>query len=190
VVDVQNDFCPQGALAVPKGDRVVPVLNSYMALFTKRGLPVIATRDWHPPETTHFRGLGGAWPPHCVQNTKGAEFHPDLHLPPEAYIVSKGMDPGSDDYSAFQAVAEDGKSLGNLLRELGVERMFIGGLATDYCVRESALDALKRGFSVMILSDAIRGVDLEAGDSGRAITEMLEAGAKSVNLDELQKLGD
>jgi nicotinamidase/pyrazinamidase len=190
VVDVQNDFCPGGALAVPDGDKIVPVLNSYIALFTDRGLPVIATRDWHPPETTHFKERGGLWPPHCVQGTKGAEFHPSLRLPPEAHMVSKGMDPRSDDYSAFQALTGEGRGLSDLLRKLGVERLFIGGLATDYCVSESAMDALSKGFSVMILSDAVRGVDLKPGDSEKALSAMSKAGAKGVTLGELHKIGD
>lgn len=190
VVDVQNDFCPGGSLAVNEGDRVVPVLNSYMDLFDSRGLPVIATRDWHPEETTHFKALGGIWPPHCIAGTRGAEFHPDLRLPEGAHIVSKGINPESDDYSAFQAVTEGGDALGGLLRELKVERLFIGGLATDYCVKESVLDALRDGYSVTVLTDAIRGVDLEPGDSERALSEILMEGANSVTLAELRKIGD
>ncbi|MFN3974245.1 MAG: isochorismatase family protein, partial [Dehalococcoidia bacterium] len=106
VVDVQNDFCPGGALPVPRGDSVVPVLNTYIALFQRLGYPVIASRDWHPPQTRHFKPFGGVWPVHCVQGTWGAQFHPNLRLPPDVLIVSKGMDPEQDSYTAFDGIDE------------------------------------------------------------------------------------
>jgi len=172
VVDLQNDFCPGGAIAVPDGDAIVPKVNRMIDLFARRALPIVASRDWHPRETRHFKGLGGAWPPHCIQGTKGARFHPAMRLPKEAIVVSKGMDPEEDSYSAFQAVTDRGRDLEAVLRELGVEELFLAGLATDYCVRASALDAMKRGFRVRVLGDAVRGVNLKPGDSEAALREL------------------
>ncbi len=189
VVDVQNDFCPGGALPVPGGDLIVPVINQYMKEFIDKGLPVILTRDWHPGKTSHFKEGGGIWPPHCVQGTQGAEFHPDLHVPDKAIVISKGTDAESNDYSAFQAETDDGEPLGKLLRQLGVRRILVGGLATDYCVKESVLSGIKEGFEVAFLEDAIGGVDLEAGDSKRAVHEMLAAGATKLDLVSLRESG-
>lgn len=177
IVDVQNDFCPGGSLSVAGGDAVAPLLSAVAQRFAAAGLPVLVTRDWHPPETVHFVSGGGVWPPHCVQGTPGAAFHRDLHLPPTARILSKGMDPHEDAYSGFASRTEEGTPLAELLRGLAVNRIFLGGLATDYCVRASALDALADGFRVTLLTDAIRGVDLQPGDSERAIAEMRAAGA-------------
>ncbi len=177
VVDVQNDFCPGGALAVPHGDHVAKVMTEYAGRFHEEGLPIFASRDWHPPQTKHFQQWGGPWVPHCVQNTTGAAFHPALRLPDDAIIVSKGDDFEGDSYSAFLAHGPSGHSLSALLREKGVKRLFIGGLATDYCVRASALDALEKGFEVVLLLDAMSGIDVEAGDTARALDEMLRAGA-------------
>ncbi|WP_243371888.1 bifunctional nicotinamidase/pyrazinamidase [Geotalea sp. SG265] len=189
IVDVQNDFCPGGMLAVAEGDRVVPVLNIYGELFSSEGLPVFASRDWHPTETTHFKAYGGIWPVHCVRGSKGAEFHPLLKLPREAIVISKGMDPARDDYSAFDGVDDTGLPLPELLRRLGVGRIFMGGLATDYCVKETALAALRQGFAVTVLEDAVRGVDLQPGDSERAMAEMQAAGAETANLSTVDPSG-
>jgi nicotinamidase/pyrazinamidase len=178
VIDVQNDFCPGGALAVKDGDRVVPVLNSYIDRFTKAGLPIFATRDWHPEKTTHFITGGGPWPPHCIQGSKGAEFHPDLKLPPDTVIVSAGMGPDEDGYSGFLGINDSRTKLVDLLRRRGVERIFVGGLATDYCVKHTVLDGLRENFKVVLLTDAVRGVNLKPGDSERAIAEMQQAGAE------------
>lgn len=177
IIDVQNDFCPGGALAVPDGDRVVPVINRCIEVFSAQRRPVIASRDWHPEETSHFSQFGGAWPPHCVQGTRGAEFHPDMQLPERAIIVSKGMKPDRDDYSAFNATDPTGTDLGQLLDELVVEHLYVAGLATDYCVKESVLEGLRLGFGVTVISDAVRGVDLSPGDSDRAMEKMVTAGA-------------
>jgi len=177
VVDVQNDFCPGGALGVPDGDAIIPRVNRTVALFERRGLPLLFTRDWHPLETKHFKGFGGAWPPHCIQGTRGARFHADLGIPKTALILSKGMDPEQDSYSAFQAYTESGRDLESTLHELGVDALFICGLATDYCVRATALDGLRRGMAVRVLTDAIRGVDLKPGDSEMALKEMRVHGA-------------
>lgn len=189
VVDVQRDFCPGGALGVPGGDEVVPVLNRYMERFARAGLPVIATRDWHPAETKHFADRGGVWPPHCIQGTRGADFCPGLHLPPNAIVVSKGVDPETQGYSAMEAVAADGTPFPELLRRLGVDHIYVGGLATDYCVKNTVLDAIPAGIAVTVLIDAVRGVNLQPGDSERALTAALNAGADFTTLERL-KLGN
>lgn len=178
VVDVQNDFCPGGALAVKDGEQVVPILNGYIDQFTKAGLPIFATRDWHPAKTSHFNTGGGPWPPHCIQGSKGAEFHPDLKLPPDTAIVSAGMGPDEDGYSGFLGVDDGGVKLVDLLRQRGVERIFVGGLATDYCVKHTVLDGLRENFKVVLLTNAVRGVNLKPGDAERAIAEMRHAGAE------------
>ena len=131
VVDVQNDFCPGGALAVKEGDRVVPVLNRHIDQFTKAGLPIFATRDWHPAKTSHFNTSGGPWPPHCIQGSTGAQFHPDLKLRADTVIVSAGMGSDEDGYSGFLGINDSGAKLVDLLRQRGIERIFVGGLATD-----------------------------------------------------------
>lgn len=178
VVDVQNDFCPGGSLAVPGGDAVVPVLNRYVERAQSAGLPIIASRDWHPAETAHFAAFGGTWPVHCVQDTPGAAFHPDLRLPPETLIASKGMSARDEGYSALEGVLPDGRSVLDKLRERGVTRVHAGGLATDYCVRATVLGALAAGFEVFLLRDASRAVDVAPGDGDRAIAEMHAAGAR------------
>jgi len=183
LVDVQNDFCPGGALPVPDGDRVVPVVNRYAARFAAAGAPVFASRDWHPAKTKHFQAYGGDWPPHCVQGTAGAAFHPGLTVPAAAVVVSKGMDPEQDAYSAFQAEDPSGRPFASVLEERGVRRLYVGGLATDYCVKATVLDALRRGLEVLVLVDAVRAVDVKPGDGERAMAEMREAGARSVTLD-------
>ncbi|GBC95931.1 Nicotinamidase [bacterium HR16] len=185
IVDVQNDFCPGGALPVPEGDKVVPVLNRAIDRFRQAGAPVIASRDWHPEKSTHFAAYGGQWPVHCVQNTEGAAFHPDLRLPDDVIIVSKGMGENEDAYSAFDARTEDGTPLESVLKAKGVKRLVVGGLATDYCVRASVLGALERGFEVLVLRDAVRGVDVQPGDSEKALAEMQSKGAKLVTLEEI-----
>ncbi len=188
VVDVQNDFCPGGALAVPDGDAIVPRVNRAIELFERRGLPVLVTRDWHPPVTKHFKEFGGAWPAHCVQGTKGARFHRELHLPKDALILSKGMDPEQDSYSGFQAYNGEGRDLESVVRDLGVDELFICGLATDYCVRATTLDATRRGIRIRVLGDAIKGVEVKPGDSEAAIREMRAAGVPFVESRGVAKL--
>jgi len=179
IVDVQNDFCPGGALAVAHGDEVVGPLNKLATEFLERGEPVFKTRDWHPPTTKHFAAYGGTWPIHCVQETKGAEFHPDLIDDIHIRIISTGL--GDDDgYSAF-----DGTDLNLQLRRLGVEEVWVGGLATDYCVKHTVLDALKEGFTVKAIEDAMRPVDVSPGDGARALAEMRSAGAEIVRTQQL-----
>jgi nicotinamidase/pyrazinamidase len=185
IVDVQNDFCPGGALGVPDGDRVVEPLNRAAERFWEAGLPVFASRDWHPAVTRHFREYGGAWPPHCVQGTPGADFHPGLRLPAGTVVISKGTDPDLDSYSAFEGVLEDGATLASRLATLGVRHIYIGGLATDYCVRSSALDAVRAGLRATVLTDAVAGVDLEPGDSALALEEMVRAGVRLATVDAL-----
>ena len=175
VVDVQNDFCPGGSLAVAHGDEVVAPLNKLIKEFLDRGEPVFKTRDWHPAKTKHFAAYGGVWPVHCVQNTRGAEFHPDLIDDPRINIISKGIDESADGYSGF-----DGTQLAQLLREQDVEEVWVGGLATDYCVKHTVLDALHEGFRVKALADAMRAVNVNPADGARAIAEMREAGAEIV----------
>lgn len=187
VVDVQNDFCPGGALAVAQGDRVVPVLNRYIEIFSKDKNPVIASRDWHPAKTKHFKDFGGLWPIHCVQNTLGADFHPSLKLPAQTIVVSKGMDPDKDSYSAFQAVDGRGRPLLEILNDLDVKELWIGGLATDYCVKASVLDALKH-FKVNILVDAVKGVNIKPDDSQKAMDEMIKSGVIKITLKELEAI--
>lgn len=184
VVDVQNDFCPGGTLAVSEGDAVVPVLNVYMERAAAAGMPIAASRDWHPRETVHFRQFGGPWPPHCIQETPGAAFHPALRLPQSTFVVSKGMGPQDDGYSAFEGNAPDGRGLLEELRAWGVTRLHVGGLTTDYCVRTTVLDGLSAGFDVRLLKDAVRAVNVRPGDGARAIAEMLAAGARAETLDE------
>lgn len=177
IVDVQNDFCPGGALAVSGGDRVVEPLSRAACCFATAGLPVLASRDWHPPVTRHFRESGGTWPPHCVQGSPGAAFHPALHLPKGTVIISKGSDPDSDSYSAFDGQSEDGRPFRDILDMLGIHHLYVGGLATDYCVRSSVLDALTAALEVTVLTDAIAGVEVTAGDCEKAMEEMRQAGA-------------
>jgi nicotinamidase/pyrazinamidase len=183
VVDVQRDFCPGGALAVSGGDEVVRGLNSCIRAFEKHAPPVFFTRDWHPPNHMSFRSQGGIWPPHCVQGTPGAEFHPDLVIPPDAVVISKGDDPAAEAYSGFQ-----GTDLEERLKALGVGEVFIGGLTADYCLRQSTLDALRAGFKVDVLEDCTRAVDVKAGDGKRAMAEIRRAGARMTSSSDAIKL--
>ena len=170
VVDVQNDFCPGGALEVPCGDAVVPVLNRWLEAAAAAGVPIIASRDWHPVEHCSFQDQGGPWPPHCIQDTHGAAFHPDLALPSEAVRVSKGAAFDRDAYSAF-----DGTGLATYLRRRGVRRLLVGGLAEDVCVQETVRGARDAGFEVQVILDAVRAVDPDG--SAEARRAMTEAGA-------------
>jgi nicotinamidase/pyrazinamidase len=181
IVDVQNDFCPGGALAVSGGDEVIPVLNRVIERFSDAGLPIFATRDWHPQKTSHFSAYGGLWPAHCVQGTRGAEFHANLELENDIVVVSKGMAPDEDSYSGFQARDPSGARLAELLRRKAIERIIVGGLATDYCVKHTVLDGLKEGFKVLLLADAIRAVNLKPDDGELAIAEMVSAGAVKIS---------
>jgi nicotinamidase/pyrazinamidase len=180
VVDVQNDFCTDGALAVPGSDRVVAAMNRHISHAVAHGWPVCASRDWHPPHTSHFKPYGGQWPVHCVRDSPGARFHPELQLPPDAIVVSKGDRADEAGYSAFDGHTPDGTPLLTDLQRRGVSHLYIGGLATDYCVRASTLDGLAAGLRVRLLEDAVAGVDLTPGDSSRALAEMRDQGAEIV----------
>ncbi len=172
LVHLQNDFCPGGALAVPEGDQVIPVANACIRFFASKGFPIVATRDWHPENHCSFQAQGGPWPPHCVQGSRGSQFHPDLKIPPGTLIVSGATDARKEAYSGF-----DGTSLEDRLEDLGAKTLFVVGLATDYCVKQTVLDAIRRGFCVVVLEDGVRGIDVHPGDSRHALQEIQAAGA-------------
>jgi nicotinamidase/pyrazinamidase len=180
IVDLQYDFLPGGSLGVPNGDQVLGPINRLIALFAQQGLPVYASRDWHPDNHCSFAARGGPWPPHCVAGTRGAAFSEALQLPPEATIVSKADTAEVDAYSAF-----NGTGLAEQLHARGVRRVLVCGLATDYCVLNTALDARANGFDVLIVPEAMRAVEVAPGDGERAIARMVEHGAHSVQVDEL-----
>jgi nicotinamidase/pyrazinamidase len=181
VIHVQNDFLPGGALAVPGGNEVVPVLNRYIARFRERSLPILATRDWHPPDHCSFREHGGPWPVHCVAGSKGAAFATDLALPKGTPIVSQATRPEKEAYSSFEDT-----ELHCLLQNLRVKRLFAGGLATDYCVLHTVLDALALGYRVVVLRDAVRAVDVLPGDGARAFASMEKKGARFASWEDLR----
>jgi nicotinamidase/pyrazinamidase len=171
VVDFQNDFCPGGALAVPDGDAIAGRINDLAG--SGEYDVVVATRDWHPPDHGSFAEQGGPWPPHCVQGTPGAELHESLAREKVDVVLDKGQDPGTDGYSAF-----DGTAFGDLLRERGIDRITLVGLATDYCVKNTALDALREGFEVEVDRKGVRGIDAEPGDVEKALAEVTAAGGR------------
>jgi nicotinamidase/pyrazinamidase len=176
IVDPQVDFCPGGALPVPGGDGILPAVNRVSRIVQ----PVVASRDWHPGDHVSYQAQGGPWPVHCQAGTPGAEFHPGLETDRIERVFSKGTDAAREAYSAF-----DGTGLAEWLRERGVERLYVAGLATDYCVRASVLDALREGFQVAVIEDGIGAVDVQAGDGERALAEMREAGATVTRSDEI-----
>ncbi|MEN9904610.1 MAG: hypothetical protein RLZZ555_1175 [Pseudomonadota bacterium] len=184
VVDVQRDFLPGGALAVPEGDRVVSAINRYLGRFEREGLLVVLTRDWHPADHCSFQSQGGPWPPHCVAGTPGADFAAGLALPATAIFISKATRREVDAYSDFE-----GTPLADWLHKLGIRRLLVGGIATDYCVRATVLDALREGFEVLLLVDAIRAVEVRPGDGARAEQAMLQAGARPVIFEQLAGAG-
>jgi len=186
IVDLQNDFCPGGALPVSEGDGIVPRLNDYIGLFREAGRPIVATRDWHPPQTTHFVTQGGPWPPHCIQDTPGAQFHPDLALPEDTLVVSKGMGAAEDAYSAFDARDDQGRPLAQRLRELGVTHLYVGGLALDYCVKASALDAITQGLGATVLIDATRAVNVNPHDAELALEDLVRSGVVLATIEVLR----
>lgn len=180
IVDVQNDFLPAGALAVPHGDEVLAPLARYLVRFATARLPVFATRDWHPADHCSFREQGGTWPAHCIADTPGADFAAALALPAGSEVISKARAREADAYSGFSGTGLDAR-----LRQLGVTRLFVGGLATDYCVLNTVRDARGLGYAVVLLADAIRAVDVTPGDGDRAIREMIALGARPLRLAEL-----
>ncbi len=182
IVDLQRDFLPGGALAVAHGDRVLGVINDYLKRFVERRLPVFATRDWHPPDHCSFVEQGGPWPPHCIAGSAGAAFGDGLDLPPDAVVVSKATTAERDAYSGFE-----GTDLQTRLRQAHISRLFVGGLATDYCVLQTVIDATSLGFAVVLLRDAIAAVDAHLGDGERAIDRIRAAGATLTDRSVLQE---
>jgi len=177
IADIQKDFLPGGALPIKEGDQIIPVLNEYTKMFNKASAKIIASRDWHPPKHISFTEQGGPWPPHCIHETEGAKFSPALKLPEGTTIVSKATDSGKEAYSVF-----DETGLGDQIKSWGVKRIFIGGLATDYCIVNSVLDARKMGFAVVVLVDATRGINMNPGDVDKALKTMSQASAAQVTL--------
>ena len=185
IVDVQNDFCPGGKLPVKDCGRIISNINISTDKFKKVNLPIIASRDWHPADSRHFKEFGGDWPTHCVRNSKGAEFHPLLNLPDNVIVISKGTRIDEDSYSAFEGQDDKGLSLSEVIKKLRVKKLFICGLATDYCVKSSALDALKAGLEVYLLLDCVEAVDINKGDGEKAIEEMAARGVKKIETREV-----
>lgn len=184
IVDVQTDFLPGGALGVPRGDEVIPVIGRYLRLFHERSLPIFAARDWHPPDHMSFKARGGPWPAHCIAGTSGAAFAPGLRLPPGTSVVAKGEQSDDDPHSAFQ-----GTGLAQRLRQAGIARLFVGGLATDRCVLETVRDARSAGFEVVVLNDACRAVDARPGEGAAAEDEMRRLGAVAIVFAEIASVG-
>lgn len=182
VVDVQRDFCAGGALAVPDGDAVIPPINALIEKFHSAGRPIFLTRDWHPADHSSFADQGGLWPPHCVADTEGADFHPGLQVVDGMTVVSKATERDADAYSGFE-----GTDLGSQLLAAEIAEVFVCGLATDYCVKATVLDAREAGLVTTVLTDAIRGVDVQAGDSNRALEEMLKAGTRLTTSENLSQ---
>ncbi|RLG89263.1 MAG: nicotinamidase [Thermoprotei archaeon] len=178
IVDMQKDFMPQGALPVPEGDTIIPIINNYLRIFQESKASVILTRDWHPPNHISFKSRGGLWPPHCIRNSEGAKFHPDLKIPSNAVIISKATEPDKEAYSGF-----DGTELNSILTSRAVKRVFICGVATEYCVKETALDALRLGYLVLILNDAIKGIS--KSNSEKALELLLNKGALIIEMSDL-----
>lgn len=180
IVDMQYDFLPGGSLGVPGGHQVLAPINRLIGLFRQQGLPVYASRDWHPGDHCSFAARGGPWPPHCMAGTRGAAFSDELELPPDAIVVSKADSADVDAYSAF-----NGTGLAEQLHAGGIRRLVVCGLATDYCVLNTVLDARTNGFEVLIVPEGMRAVDVTPGDGERAIARMVERGAQAVQVDEL-----
>ena len=188
LLDVQNDFCPGGKLAIANADRIIPRLNYAIERFMVASAPIYAARDWHPPVSSHFKRFGGRWPVHCVAGTPGAGFHPTLRLPAAAKIVSKGQGSHDDAYSAFEGTLSEGLSLSTELHRENISHLYLAGLATDFCVRATALDALQDGFAVTILRDGIAGID--RNDSAQALEQLERAGAQMLTTAQLDRVLD
>ncbi len=184
IVDLQNDFCPGGALAVPEGDKVVPVIQSWVNQFHQEREVIVTTQDAHPAHHISFHERGGPWPPHCIEGTVGFRLHPDLWLPADTPRFHKGFDLNRDAYSGFEARLSEGGArtlpLAAFLHQEGVTDVYVAGLATDYCVRATVLDAIKAGFKTWVIADGVRGVDVHSGDSDRALVEMARHGAELI----------
>ncbi len=179
VTDIQKDFLPGGALPIENGDEIIPVINNYIKYFENAKAHVLASRDWHPSNHVSFTTQGGPWPPHCIQETSGAKFSAELKLPKRTIIISKATNPQNEAYSAF-----DGTSLAHELQTLCVKRLFVAGLATDYCVVNTVVDARKLGLEAVVLMDATLGINLEPGDVDRAIETIVKYGAQQATADD------
>jgi nicotinamidase/pyrazinamidase len=186
LVDIQNDFCPGGALAVTEGDAIVAVVNRLMPRFSL----VVSTQDWHPANHVSFKAQGGPWPPHCVQGTRGAELHPALDTGAVANYFRKASSPDKDAYSEFEGVDEHGRTLDELLKSKSVKRVYVAGLATDYCVKATVLDALELGYKVFAVTDAMRAVNVNPDDGAKALDEMERKGAQLITSDEILERSD
>lgn len=180
LIDLQNDFFPGGALAVPGADSLITPINTYIKHFSRQGWSILATRDWHPAHHTSFTEQQGPWPAHCVQGSRGAQFHSDLVMPPGMMVISKGTDPRKDARSGF-----DGTSLADRLEDLHVQTLFVLGLATDYCVKHTVIDGCTHGFRVVLLTDATRGINRQPHDSSTALQEMADVGAFLANINDI-----
>lgn len=180
VVDMQNDFIEGGSLSVPGSLAIIEPVKNLLRLFEAAGLPIFASRDYHPADHVSFRAQGGPWPPHCIAGTSGAKWHPDIPMPATTTVVSKATTAEKEAYSAL-----DTTGLADLLHHQGVKRVFLCGLATDYCVLASGIDLLTAGYQVMLITDAVKAVDVAAGDGDRAIASLVEAGAKTITTSDL-----
>ncbi len=187
VVDLQNDFCPGGTLAVPEGDQIIPTVQRWIRRFQDQGCPIIFTQDAHPAHHISFTEQGGPWPPHCVQGTPGADLHPDLTIPLDAIYVEKGFLPDVDAYSGFEGMVKNSDgirteaSLQQLLDSREIRTIYLAGLATDYCVKATAMDALRLGYQVKVINHAIRGVNVKPDDSLSALVELIARGAHVID---------
>ena len=180
IVDVQNDFLPGGSLAVQGGDKIIASLNGYVEAAQAKGLSIFATRDWHPPNHCSFKEQGGPWPPHCVANSEGAQFSSELNLPESTIIISKGTELERDAYSGFE-----GTDLHERLSSEGISRVLVGGLATDYCVLNTVKDAIRNGYQVLLLQDAIEAVNVQPKDGEKAMEEMTSLGAIPITFERI-----
>ncbi len=174
IVDAQNDFFPGGALPVPEGDKIVPVINNWIKTAEKNQLPIIFSRDWHPKNHCSFQAQGGSWPSHCVQNSQGAEIHPEIYFPAASILVNKGEEPDKDAYSAFKAKTKQGVTLDFILNQHSIKRIWLCGLAQDFCVLETALDARKFGYEVKLILEGTKSITEESGQL--ALAKMQAAG--------------
>ena len=183
LVDIQNDFLPGGSLAVPDGNEILPVINKYIKLFQAENLPVVATRDWHPPDHCSFKKSGGIWPEHCIAGTEGAQFSNELELPSNTLIISKATESNNEAYSGLDHTELDAQ-----LKKRDIKQVWVGGLATDYCVLNTVKDFLHLSYTVILLSDAIKAVNVRPDDGARAEKEMIDNGAVPLTLKEVKNI--
>lgn len=186
VTDMQNCFLPGGSLPVTEGDSVVGPLNIALDAFDRAGLPVIFTRDWHPPNHCSFQSRGGPWPDHCIQGTQDAAFSPRLHIPPKPLVISKAVEADKEQYSAYFGHDENGATMADNLRAMKPKRVFIGGVATEYCVFNTVLDMLKDGYDVYVFVDGVQPVEVKPGDGQAALDTMEKRGARLIRAEQLR----